>query len=41
VAGGVFLARKLKEKEANYNILEDNLFPRILDILKERYHYCN
>jgi hypothetical protein len=41
VDGGVFLARKLKETEANYNTLEDNLFPRILDVLNERYQYRN
>jgi len=33
MAGGVFIERKLKETEENYNILEDNLFPRILDVL--------
>lgn len=41
MAGGVFLVEKLKETEANYNILEDNLFPRIQDVLNERYQHRN
>jgi hypothetical protein len=41
MAGGVLLARKLEETEANYNILEDNLYPRILGVLNERYQYRN
>jgi len=37
MAGVVFLARRLKDTETNYNTVENNLFPRILDVLNERY----